>query len=238
MGLHTKRKDRIRDVKLVRNYIKNADGSVLISSGNTKVVCTASIQDKVPPHLRGSGTGWVTAEYSMLPRSTSTRMKRERFKVGGRTMEIQRLIGRSLRAVVDLKLLGEQSIIIDCDVIQADGGTRTTSINGGFVALIDALRKLSKEKKLEVWPVKDYLGAISVGIVDGEALLDLAYEDDYRASVDMNVVMTGKGRFIEIQATGEEYSFSGNELDKLIELAKKGISEIIEIQKNKIGELK
>ncbi len=238
MGLHTKRGDRIREVKIVRNYIKNADGSVLISFGNTRVVCTASIQEKVPPHLKGAGTGWVTAEYSMLPRSTGTRMARERYKVGGRTQEIQRLIGRSLRAVTDLKTLGERSIIVDCDVIQADGGTRTASVNGGFIALVEALRKLNREKKLTGWPIKDYLGAISVGIVDGKPMVDLTYVDDSNASVDMNVVMTGNGRFVEIQATGEEYSFSGNELEKLLELAKSGILEVIEIHKKKIGELK
>ncbi len=238
MGLHTKRSDKIREVKVVRNYIKNADGSVLISFGSTRVVCTASVQDRVPPHLKGKGTGWVTAEYSMLPRSTTTRMARERYKVGGRTQEIQRLIGRSLRAVIDLKMLGEQCIIVDCDVIQADGGTRTTSINGGFIALVEALRKLDKEKKLTGWPVKDYLGAISVGIVDGNPMVDLTYLDDFKASVDMNVVMTGKGRFVEIQATGEEYSFSENELEKLLDLAKRGILEVIEMQKKKIGEIK
>ncbi|MDA7857968.1 ribonuclease PH [bacterium] len=228
---------KIRPIKITRNYTMHAEGSVLIEVGNTKVICTASFQEKVPPHLRDTGTGWVTGEYGMLPRSTTSRQERRKSSTGGRTHEIQRLIGRSLRAVVDLKLLGENTVIVDCDVIQADGGTRTASITGAFIALVDALRKLKEKKKISSWPVKNYLGAISVGIVDGKAMIDLTYEEDFQASVDMNVVMTGNGQFVEVQATGEETSFSGEQLDKMLELASKGISELIKIQKDILGEL-
>ena len=235
MRVDGRKNDELRKVKVTRNYITSAYGSVLISMGATRVICTATPTDKVPPHIKGTGAGWVTAEYSMLPASTQQRMARERLKVGGRTQEIQRLIGRSLRAVVDLKVLGEMCIMVDCDVIQADGGTRTASINGAFLALADALKKLKKEGKISGTPLKDYLGAVSAGIVNGVPMLDLCYTEDSEAEVDTNVVMTGGGRFVEVQSTGEEYSFSEDELKKLINLAGKGISEIIRLEKNKTG---
>jgi ribonuclease PH len=231
--------DRLRKVKITRNYIRPAEGSCLIEVGDTRVICTASVEKKVPPFLRGLGEGWITAEYGMLPRATSDRSSREasRGRVGGRTHEIQRLIGRSLRAVVDLKVLGERTIWLDCDVVQADGGTRTTSITGAFVALVDALKWLKKEGKIISWPIRDFVAATSVGIVDNKALLDLTYEEDSKASVDINVVMTGEGKFVEVQGTAEEQPFTKSEMDKLIDLAKKGIGKLIATQKEVLGKL-
>jgi len=227
-----------RPVKITRNYLKYAEGSCLVEVGGTKVICNASVEEKVPPHLHDTGSGWVTAEYAMLPRATNTRSERERFKLSGRTQEIQRLIGRSLRAVVDLKLLGERTIIIDCDVLQADGGTRTVAITGGFIALVDAIRKMKKDKKIASFPVKDYLAAISVGIVKGNTLLDLTFQEDSSAEVDMNVVMTGSGDFVEVQATGEEAAFSEKKLLEMLGLARMGIGELIAIEKEILGDLK
>lgn len=231
--------DKLRKVKVTRNYIKFAEGSCLIELGNTKVICTASLEESVPPFLKGQGTGWITAEYGMLPRSCQTRIPREaaKGKIGGRTHEIQRLIGRSLRSVVSLAKLGERSIWIDCDVLQGDGGTRCASITGSFIALADALSKLKKDKIIEEIPLSDFVAATSVGIIEDEAVLDLNYEEDKRAEVDMNVVMTGSGEFIEIQGTAEGEPFTQAQMDKLITLAKKGIKELIEIQKEIIGAL-
>lgn len=232
---HDKRQvNELRPLKLETNILKHPTGSVLISCGDTKVICTASFEDKVPPFLRGQGTGWVTAEYSMLPGATNTRNMREstKGKVTGRTMEIQRLIGRSLRAVIDLDLLGERSLLVDCDVIQADGGTRTASITGAFVALKLAVNKLLAEGVLTVDPIKEHLAAVSVGILpEGTAVLDLDYVEDFAANVDMNIVMTESGRFVEIQGTGEEATFSSEELADLLALGKAGISELISAQK-------
>ncbi|MEN6347956.1 MAG: ribonuclease PH [Syntrophomonas sp.] len=230
--------DEMRPVKIIPDFVKHPDGSVLVETGDTRVLCSAMIEEKVPPFLKGSGSGWVTAEYSLLPSSTETRTQREasRGKISGRTSEIQRLIGRSLRAVVDMKALGERTIWIDCDVIQADGGTRTASISGSFVALYLAFKKLKAEGVIETIPVKDYLAAVSVGIVDGIPVLDLEYTEDSRAEVDMNVVMTGNGEYVEIQGTGEESVFSKKELGDLLSLAEKGIQELITIQKSILGE--
>ncbi|MDI6907679.1 MAG: ribonuclease PH [Thermoanaerobacterales bacterium] len=229
----------LRPVKMVRHYNKYAEGSVLIEMGDTRVICTASVDDKVPPFLKGTGKGWVTAEYGMLPRATEVRTLREAAKgrQGGRTLEIQRLIGRSLRAVVDLEALGERTIHLDCDVIQADGGTRTASITGAFVALTDACQKLVQAGVRPALPIKDFVAAVSVGMVDGEACLDLCYAEDSAATVDMNVVMTGGGRFVEVQGTGEEATFDRAEMDRLLELAKKGIAELVRYQKDVLGEL-
>jgi ribonuclease PH len=226
-----------RPVKITRNYTMYAEGSVLIEMGNTKVLCTASIDDKVPPFLKGTNEGWITSEYGMLPRSTQTRKPREsaRGKVDGRTMEIQRLIGRALRSVVDLKALGEMTIWIDCDVLQADGGTRTASITGAFVALVDAINKVSEKAQFKKYPVRDYVAAISVGIINGEKMLDLCYEEDSNAQVDMNVVMTQAGEFVEIQGTGEERPFSRDDMDKLLEYGQKGVMELIALQKEALG---
>jgi len=222
----------IRKVRILRDYLKYPEGSVLIEVGDTRVVCAASVAEDVPHHRKGTGLGWVTAEYAMLPRSTAARMPREHFhRPRGRTYEIQRIIGRSLRAVVDFKKLGERSVYIDADVIQADGGTRTAAITGCFVALYDALTKLKKEGKIKTLPIKDFLAAVSVGIVQGEAILDLTYDEDSRAEVDMNIVMTDKGEFVEIQGTAESKPFSDKTLLKLLELAKKGTMGLIEIQK-------
>lgn len=227
-----------RPVRISRNYIKYPEGSVLIEMGDTKVICTASIDDKVPPFLKGLGEGWITCEYGMLPRSTQSRKARDssRGKIDGRTMEIQRLIGRALRSVVDLKALGERTIWIDCDVIQADGGTRTASITGSFIALIDAVNKLNMENHFSKYPVINYVAAISVGIINGEKLLDLCYEEDSSAQVDMNLVMTDSGEFVEIQGTGEERPFSRNDMEALLELGEKGIMELIELQKEILGD--
>lgn len=225
--------DELRKVKLRRHYIKVAEGSVLIEVGGTKVICNASIEKKVPPFLKGKGKGWVTAEYSMLPRSTSTRTSREssKGKVGGRTHEIQRLIGRSMRSIIDLEALGEMTIWLDCDVIQADGGTRTASITGAFVALKDAVAFALRTGLIVNDPIRDYVAAVSVGIVDGEPRLDLEYAEDSIAEVDMNVVMTGSGKFIEIQGTAETEPFDNKQFQKMLHLANSGISELIAIQK-------
>ena len=231
--------NELRTTTVTPNYLMHAEGSVLIQAGNTKVICTASIEDRVPQFLRNSGKGWVTAEYGMLPRATSTRMQREASagKVGGRTQEIQRLIGRSLRSVTNLPALGERTIWIDCDVIQADGGTRTASISGAFVALALACETLRLRDVVKTIPLADYVAAISVGIVDGEPLLDLAYEDDSRAEVDMNIVKTGKGRFIEVQGTAEGQPFDRDALNALLDLADHGIKQLIEKQRAIVGHL-
>jgi ribonuclease PH len=228
----------LRPVKITRNYIKHAEGSVFIEMGDTKVICTASIEERVPPFLRNRGKGWVTAEYSMLPRSTHTRTSRDSMtgRGNGRAFEIQRLIGRSLRSVVDLGAFGERTIWIDCDVIQADGGTRTASITGAYVAMVDAFRKMVREGLIERMPVLDAVAAVSVGKVDGRVVLDLNYEEDSRAQVDMNVVMTGSGKFVEIQGTAEASAFSQEELDELTRAARKGIRELIRIQKSCLEE--
>ena len=222
----------LRAVRMTRNYTIHAEGSVLIEFGNTKVLCTASVEEKVPPHKKGSGEGWVTAEYGMLPRATHTRSSREaaKGKQSGRTQEIQRLIGRSLRAVFDLKKLGERTISLDCDVIQADGGTRTASITGAFVAAQDAVNKLIAQGKLSESPIVQAVAAISVGIVQGTPLLDLEYTEDSACDTDMNVVMTGSGHFVEVQGTAEGTAFSRKEMDALLVLAEKGIGELIVLQ--------
>ncbi len=227
--------DKIRKVQINRNYIKYAEGSCLIELGNTRVICTASIEESVPPFLKGTGTGWVTAEYGMLPRSCQTRIKRG--KDSGRVYEIQRLVGRSLRAIIDMKPIGERTIWIDCDVIQADGGTRTASITGSFIALADALNKLKKGGLINKIPVKDFVAATSVGMVNADLLLDLTYEEDSKAEVDMNIVMTGAGEFIEIQGTAERKTFNKDQADKLLTLAKKGIAELIDIQRNLLKDI-
>src|SRR6187551_3260667 len=230
---------QLRPTTITPGFLAHAEGSVLIEVGRTKVICTASVEDRVPPFLRNTGKGWITAEYGMLPRATNTRMTREAStgKVGGRTQEIQRLIGRSLRSVANLQALGERTIWIDCDVIQADGGTRTASITGAFVALALACEKLRERDAVRVIPITDYVAAISVGIVDGEALLDLAYEDDSRAEVDMNIVKTGDGRFIEVQGTAESIPFGRDGLDRLLDLADTGIKQLIEKQRAIVGHL-
>lgn len=227
----------LRPTTITPHFLLHAEGSVLIEAGRTRVICTASIEDRVPPFLRGSGKGWVTAEYGMLPRATNTRTTREasQGKVGGRTMEIQRLIGRSMRTVVRLSDLGERTVWIDCDVIQADGGTRTASITGAFVAMVLALGKLKQQDLLKTIPITDYVAATSVGIVAGMPLLDLAYEEDSKADVDMNIVKTGDGRFIEIQGTAEAEPFGTDALAGLLELADRGIVELIAKQREIIG---
>ena len=230
----------IRPVTIIPNYIMHPEGSVLIELGNTKVICNATIEDRVPPFLRGQGKGWITAEYAMLPRVTQQRNIREssRGKVSGRTMEIQRLIGRALRSVVDLEAIGERTVWIDCDVIQADGGTRTASITGAFVAMVLACGTLLESDKLKQLPIRDYLAAISVGVLpDGEIALDLDYEKDFNANVDMNIVMTGEGKFVEIQGTGEEATFSYDELDLMLEQAKFGMEQLFSVQKEVLGDL-
>ena len=229
-----RKNDQIRNTKIIRNYTKYAEGSVLIEVGDTKVLCNVSIEEKVPPFLKGKGEGWIAAEYNMLPRSTEVRKIRDiaRLKIDGRTMEIQRLIGRALRAVVDLKALGEKTLWIDCDVIQADGGTRTTSISGAFIALVDAVNKMHKSKPFKVYPIRNFVAATSVGILNNEKLLDLCYVEDSEAKVDMNVVMTDEGEFIEVQGTGEEAPYTRTELNELIDLAEKGIKQMIQAQKD------
>jgi len=226
-----------RPTTITPGFLAHAEGSVLIEVGRTKVICTASIEDRVPPFLRNSGKGWVTAEYGMLPRATSTRTQREATagKVGGRTQEIQRLIGRSLRSITRLNELGERTVWIDCDVIQADGGTRTASITGGFVALVLALQRMRELAMIKELPIVDYVAATSVGIVDGAALLDLAYEEDSKAEVDMNFVKTGDGRFIELQGTAEGLPFDRRALDALMGLADEGIKTLIEKQREIVG---
>jgi len=223
----------MRPVEIVTNYLVTAEGSALIKVGNTQVLCTASVEDTVPPFLRNTGKGWVTAEYAMLPRATAKRTPREvtKGRPSGRTHEIQRLIGRSLRSVVDMSALGERTVFLDCDVLQADGGTRTASITGAFVALARALRQLVEFRVLKSMPLVDYVAATSVGLVGGVALLDLCYEEDSRADVDMNVVMTGKGRFIEVQATAEHTPFDDHQMAQLIALARTGIAQLVEMQK-------
>jgi ribonuclease PH len=226
--------DQLRAIRITRHYTKHAEGSVLIECGDTKVICTASVEERVPPHKKGSGEGWVTAEYGMLPRSTGERMSREaaKGKQSGRTQEIQRLIGRSLRAVVDLKKLGERTIQIDCDVIQADGGTRTASITGAFVALHDAVTGLMGKGLVKETPLKDFIAAISVGIYQGNPVLDLDYVEDSDCDTDMNVVMLGSGHFVEVQGTAEGHPFSREEMDTLLELAKNGIAQLIAMQRS------
>lgn len=233
-----RRVDSLREIKITKDFNLYAEGSVLIEFGNTKVICTASVSEKVPPFMRGQGKGWLTAEYSMIPRATGERNQREsaKGKLSGRTMEIQRLIGRALRTAVDLDKLGERTVTIDCDVIQADGGTRTTSISGGFIALALAVKKLMKERVLSVNPIVSNVAAISVGIVRGTPMLDLMYTEDSAAEVDMNVVMNGKGEFVEVQGTGEEATYTRKELNELIDLAEVGIKEIIRLQNEVIGE--
>lgn len=227
----------LRPVGIQRNYIEPAEGSVLIEVGKTRVICTATVEERTPPFLKGSGQGWVTAEYGMLPRSTPVRNQREatKGKIGGRTSEIQRLIGRALRSVVNLKALGERTIWIDCDVIQADGGTRTASITGAFVAMVDAMESLRRSGALPALPLTDFIAATSVGIVDSKPLLDLCYSEDSRAEVDMNLVMTGNGRFVEVQGTGEQRPFSPEELDQLLALGRDGIARLIDMQKGALG---
>jgi ribonuclease PH len=231
-----RRLDEMRKVKIKRNVLKFAEGSCMIEMGNTKVICSASVEDKVPPFLRNTGSGWITAEYGMLPRSCKSRIDREasRGKQSGRTQEIQRLIGRSMRSISGLKKLGERTIWIDCDVIQGDGGTRTASITGSFIALADAFRKLKNDKIINSIPLEDYVAAISVGIVNNEKCLDLNYEEDSGAEVDMNIIMTGSGKMVEVQGTAEKKPFSEKDLNDLIGLAKGGIEDLISIQKKLI----
>jgi ribonuclease PH len=231
--------NELRPIKITRNFNKFAEGSVLIEMGETKVICTASIEDKVPPFQKGTGKGWITSEYGMLPRATEVRNPREvtKGRPSGRTMEIQRLIGRSLRAVVDLEALGERTIWIDCDVIQADGGTRTASITGSFIALADALNKLVEKGELQKIPLKSFVAAVSVGIVEGNKLLDLSFQEDANALVDMNVVMTDRGEIVEIQGTGEGGPFSRENLEELLDLAAFGIDKIIKIQKEVLSDI-
>jgi len=230
--------DQLRPITITRNYTKHAEGSVLVEFGDTKVLCTASIEARVPRFLKGTGQGWITAEYGMLPRSTNTRMGREasRGKQGGRTLEIQRLIGRSLRAAVDLNALGEHTITLDCDVIQADGGTRTSSISGAFVALHDAIGTLRKANKIKTDPIYGMIASVSVGIYKGEPVLDLDYAEDSNAETDMNVVMNDAGAFIELQGTAEGHAFRSEELNAMLELAKKGINNILEHQQAALAE--
>jgi ribonuclease PH len=230
--------EQLRPTRITPNYLVHAEGAVLIESGKTKVICTASVEDRVPPFRRNSGKGWVTAEYGMLPRATTTRTQREASagRVGGRTQEIQRLIGRSLRAVTRMEELGERTITLDCDVIQADGGTRTASITGAFVALVLALQKLREQDQLRTMPISDLVAATSVGLVDGEPLLDLAYVEDSRADVDMNVVKTGTGLFIELQGTAEALPFGREALNRLLDLADSGTRQLFALQRGLIGQ--
>lgn len=228
----------LRSVKITRHYIKHAEGSVLMELGDTKVICTATIEDRVPPFKKNTGEGWVTAEYSMLPRSTQARNQRDinKLKLNGRSQEIQRLIGRSLRSVVDLSLLGEREIIIDCDVIQADGGTRTAAITGAFVALVDACNMLVKNGIIEKTPITDFVAATSVGVVGNQEMLDLCYQEDSNAAVDMNVIMSENGKIIEVQATGEQKPFNRKQFDKLLDMAQEGIETLIRLQKEALGQ--
>jgi len=230
---------QLRPLAITASYLKTADGSVLIEVGDTKVICTAKLEDRVPPFLRHSGKGWITAEYGMLPGSSQQRIGREssRGKIGGRTHEIQRLIGRSLRAVADLKAIGERTIWIDCDVIQADGGTRTASITGAYVALAEAVRRWRDRGIITADPIKDSVAAVSIGIIDGKVLLDLCYEEDSRADVDMNFVMTGSGKFIEVQGTAENAPFTKKQMERMAEMAQEGIHELLKAQKKVITSL-
>ncbi len=234
-----RRRDQIRPVKVTRSFTKHAEGSVLIEMGDTKVICTASIEEKVPPFLKGKGAGWVTAEYAMLPRATHDRSPREsvKGKQGGRTLEIQRLVGRALRAVIDTSRLGERTIWIDCDVIQADGGTRTASITGSFIALADAVGVLKKKDLIKVNPLTDYLAAISIGKVGGQVMVDLAYEEDSHAEVDLNLVMTGAGQYVEVQGTAEKTPFNKKDMDEFLDLGWGAIRELVDLQKSLIGSL-
>jgi len=231
--------DEIREIRMTREFLKHPEGSVLIEMGSTKVICTATLEDKAPPFLKNTGRGWLTSEYAMLPGSTKGRTGRESSlgRVGGSTHEIQRLIGRSLRAVTELNSFGERTIYIDCDVIQADGGTRTAAITGGFIALALALKHLKKQKMIQNIPLQDYVAAVSVGIVDGTLMLDLNYEEDSRADVDMNVVMLGRGDFVEVQGTAEREPFSKAQVNQMLTLAKQGIQDLIRIQKRQLGAL-
>ncbi|NFL67181.1 ribonuclease PH [Clostridium botulinum] len=236
MRIDGRKNEQIGHVKVTRHYTKYAEGSVYIEVGDTKVLCNVSIEDKVPPFMKGTGSGWITAEYNMLPRSTETRKIRDiaRLKIDGRTMEIQRLIGRALRSVVDLKALGEKTLWIDCDVIQADGGTRTTAISGAFIALVDAVNKLHKIKPFKIYPIRSFVAAVSVGIVNEEKILDLCYQEDSKAKVDMNIIMTDEGSFVEVQGTGEESPYTRTELNELLDLGEKGIKQMINVQKESL----
>lgn len=236
--IDNRQNDELRNVKITRNYLMHPDGSVLIEVGNTKVICTAMVEEKVPPFLKGTGKGWVSAEYSMIPGSTKTRKSRDinKLKIDGRSQEIQRLIGRSLRSVVDLGIIGERTIWIDCDIIQADGGTRTASITGAFVAMADAFKVLLDKKMIAKMPIKSFVSAVSVGISGGETILDLCYEEDSAADVDMNIVMTNKGEFVEVQGSGEEATFSQSEFMNLVSLATTGCQKLYEIQREVLGE--
>jgi ribonuclease PH len=231
-----RRPDELRPVAITRNFLPHAEGSVLIALGETRVVCTASVEERLPPWLRGAGQGWVTAEYGMLPRSTHERTPREQSRQGGRTYEIQRLIGRSLRSAVDLQKIGERTITIDCDVIQADGGTRTAAITGAMVALVDALILLRRSGALRWWPLRQFVAATSVGIVEGESLLDLTYAEDSRARVDLNLVLTESGRFVEIQGTAEGEPYSRQELLALLALGEQGVRALVAAQKAALGD--
>lgn len=230
--------DELRQMKITRNFNKYAEGSVLIEAGDTKVICTASIEERVPPFLRGQGQGWVTAEYSMLPRATETRNVREasRGRLSGRTSEIQRLVGRALRSVVDLEALGERTVWLDCDVIQADGGTRTASVTGAFVAMMDAMQRLGQTANWSRLPIASFVAGVSVGLVEGVPLLDLCYSEDSQAQVDMNVIMTGDGRIIEIQGTAEGAPFSRSDMNLMLDLAEKGIKELVALQQRILTE--
>jgi len=228
----------LRPIKITSNYLKYPEGSCLIQMGHTKVLCTASISSDLPDHAKKSGTGWLTAEYSMLPRATTERSSRGRIASGGRTKEIQRLIGRSLRAVIDLSAIPDLGIIVDCDVIQADGGTRTASINGAFIAVVQALRRWKKSKGLPVWPVRDYVSAVSIGLVDGKPFLDLDYAHDKDAEVDLNVVMTGSGHYVEVQGCAEHKPFSHQDLQTLLAIAGRGIRQILATQKKILGDIR
>ena len=239
MRIDNRAPNELRPTRIHPQFLIHPEGSVLVESGRTRVICTASVEDRVPPFLRNTGKGWVTAEYGMLPRATSTRTQREASagKVGGRTQEIQRLIGRSLRSVMKLEMLGERTVWLDCDVIQADGGTRTASITGAFVALVLALQHLREKDLLHTMPVQDYVAATSVGIVDGARLLDLAYEEDSKAEVDMNIVMTGAGKFIEVQGTAETLPFGRDALLELLDLGQSGIQKLNEMQKQAVAHI-
>ena len=239
MRIDGRKPKQLRPLSITPGYIKTADGSVLIEMGDTKVICTAKLEERVPPFLRNSGKGWITAEYGMLPGSSQVRIGREsvRGRIGGRTHEIQRLIGRSLRAIADLKSLGERTIWIDCDVIQADGGTRTASITGAYVALVEAMRRWFSKGIINVDPIRDSVAAVSIGIVDGKILLDLAYDEDSRADVDMNFVMTGSGKFIEVQGTAESAPFTRKQMERMTEAAQEGIRELLKAQKKIVGSI-
>ena len=234
MRIDQRQPAQMRPVKVQTDYLLTAEGSALIEVGNTRVLCAASVEETVPPFLRGSGKGWVTAEYSMLPRATATRTAREisKGRASGRTMEIQRLIGRSLRSVIDMDMLGERSIILDCDVLQADGGTRTAAITGAYIALSAAVRQLVKFGALKKSPIRDFVAATSVGLIRGTPMLDLCYEEDSQADVDMNVVMTGSGKFVELQATAEKTAFDDAQMSQMLALARSGIEQLVAIQKS------